>query len=96
MRTKQVSFAVSDTDASLIDEIVTRALTLARKQGVKLDRVSLSMDITACHANGCRLRLNELLCANPFDFSHDVFGIHKHMDRETGQLTDCFSPRYGL
>ena len=37
-----------------------------------------------------------LLEADQFDFIHDVAGIHRHMDRSTGKLGDCFSPRFTL
>ena len=57
-------------------------------------RLRLLMDLSACHANGCRLKLDELLKAEPMDFAHDISGIQAHMNRETGQLEDCFSPRY--
>jgi hypothetical protein len=52
------------------------------------------MDIAACNANGCKLKLEEFLAAPGFDFIHDVIGIQRHINRETGQLGDCFLPRY--
>lgn len=52
------------------------------------------MDITATHANGCPLKLAELLAADDFNFSHDVAGIYRHLDRTTGKLLDCFLPRF--
>lgn len=55
---------------------------------------SMMMDISACHANGNPLKLDELLVAKEFDFTHDICGIAAHMNRETGKLEDCFSPRY--
>jgi len=52
------------------------------------------MDVTACHVNGCPLKLQELLEADDFNFSHDIFGIRRHLNRETGQLENCFLPRF--
>jgi hypothetical protein len=52
------------------------------------------MDITACHLNGCKLDLAKLLAADDFNFAHDVLGIRRHIDRETGQLMNCFRPRF--
>lgn len=52
------------------------------------------MDITACHANGCPLKLRELLAAEDFNFAHDVFGIRRHLNRETAQLGDYFMLRF--
>lgn len=52
------------------------------------------MDITAVHANGNPLKLAELLATDDFNFTHDVFGITRHIDRETGKLGGCFVPRF--
>ena len=56
--------------------------------------LDLAMDIEACHCNGCPLRLADLADAAPADLLHDVYGIRGHLDRRTGQLEDCFVPRY--
>ena len=58
------------------------------------DRRTLIMDLNACHSNGCPLQLSELLTADSFDFTHDIYGIRRHIDRTTGELQDCFVPRY--
>lgn len=50
--------------------------------------------IVACHGGSCPLRLQELLDAEANDFAHDILGIRRHLDRETGKLQDCFLPRY--
>lgn len=92
--TDTVSFAVTKEEALTIKKIVDRAVKMARAHNTKLDRLSLHMDVTACHANGCPLKLEELLGADDFNFSHDVFGIRRHMDRTTGRLTDHFLPRF--
>ena len=52
------------------------------------------MDLTACHTNGCPLKLTELLAAPPFDFAHDLCGIAQCIDRLTGKLSEQFGPRY--
>lgn len=85
---------VTKEDAITISAIVHRAHKLAEKNGKEFDHLNLVMDITACHLHGCPLKLKELLIAPQFDFSHDVFGIACHIDRETGKLTNCFLPRY--
>lgn len=97
-----VSFNVSREDAKLIQDIAHRAVQQARKilmasnGRVETDMLRVQdwmMDITAVHANGCPLRLRELLLAEDFDFNHDVFGIRRHLDRSTGRLGRCFVPR---
>jgi len=57
-------------------------------------KLELQMDLTAVHLNGCPLNFDELAGAEGGDFIHDVSGIQRHLDRETGQLMDCWRPRY--
>jgi hypothetical protein len=52
------------------------------------------MDIEAAHCNGNPLKLKELLEADDSNFMHDVLGIRRHINRKTGELEDCFVPRY--
>lgn len=93
--TKEISFEVTDQEMLVIDRIVVRAAKAADAAGCpNLDRLSLMMDLCACHANGCPLKLEELAKADDFNFAHDVFGIRNHMDRSTGKLTGCFLPRF--
>lgn len=90
-----VSFDVTRSEVVLIAQIVKRGMALAKEAGSKdRDGLSATMDITACHANGCSLRLQALLDADDFNFGHDFFGIRNHLDRDTGSLTDCFLPRF--
>lgn len=86
-------FEVGIEEDDIIDEIVTRALSLCRKHGVTYDRMTAFMDMTACH-NSTPLRLRDMLKADDLNFAHDVFGIRRHMNRTTGELGDCFLPRY--
>lgn len=81
-----ISFKTTCEDGNLIDAIVRRA-------DVE-NRFELLMDLTACHANGCPLDLEGLLNANGYDFFHDITDIVKHLNRTTGKLENCFSPRY--
>ena len=91
----EINFSVSKDDANKIREIVERAETIAVSFGARRpDRMTLTMDLTATHANGCPLKLADLLAADRTNFIHDVFGIMRHIDRETGQLGNCFVPRY--
>ena len=88
------SFKVTRHEHDLIVEIVKRAEVAFVVHGVPFDRMTMHMDITACHANGNALRLEDLRDAPDFDFLHDVLGIRRHIDRRTGKLGDCFVPRY--
>lgn len=90
-----VSFDVIEADAKVIRKIATRARALETAHGGRA-RTAMDwwMDITAAHANGNPLRLAELLKTDDFNFMHDVFGICRHLDRRSGQLTGFFSPRF--
>ncbi len=89
-----ISFKTSDDDFDKISAIVDRAMREAVALDIDLgDRMALHMDITACHANGNPLDLQRFLDAPRSCFWHDIGGIRRHIDRQTGQLTDCFSPR---
>jgi len=59
----------------------------------QLDRLTVDMDLTACHCSGCPLDLQKLLAFPPSDFAHDIFGIYRHINVETGALRECFTPR---
>lgn len=82
---KDVSFYTTTGESDLILKIVKRAKTT--------DRLSLNMDITACHANGCPLDLEKLLAFDDFNFYHDINGISRNINRTTGKLENCFLPR---
>lgn len=60
----------------------------------RVDRLSTMMDLEACHCNCCPLDLTALLEAGDLDLVHDVAGITRHLDRETGKLVNFFRPRY--
>ena len=61
------------------------------------DRAGLGWSPEASHPRTLERmtsELEELLHADGFDFTHDVWGIRRHINRKTGQLEDCFTPRY--
>jgi hypothetical protein len=90
------SLKTTKEELLLICAIAKRASILAAKMRHKRDVLSISMDIEACHECGNPLRLQELLDTDDGNFAHDVFGIQRHLDRDTGKLKDCFLPRYSL
>jgi hypothetical protein len=88
-----ISWEISELDHDLAIAIAQRA----DDRGFYRDfphpfRIAF-MDIIACHANGNPLDLAQLLMINDYEFMHDVCGIRDHIDRDTGQLRDCFVPR---
>lgn len=94
---REVSFKVSNEEFDLIERIADRAMQMQAEHRHPRDRrkrFDFVMDLCATVANGNPLRLNDLLAADDFNFAHDVFGIERHLNRETGQLENFFSPRF--
>lgn len=91
-----LKMTATSEDAALIEKIAIRAIALSAANGIKRDLLSTEMDVTACHLNSVKLRLAALLAADDFNLAHDVFGIERHLDRDTGQLGGCFLPRFSV
>lgn len=89
-----LKFQATRREIEAISSIAKRAVKLAAGQGIDYKQMDAMMDIEATHSNGCPLRLFDLLAADNFNFAHDVFGILRHINRETGQLENCFVPRF--
>lgn len=83
--------STSDEDFALCLRIAGRAEPGLEE--MQTDKQSIMMDIQAAHMT-CPLRLHSLLEADEFNFWHDVAGIHRHLNRKTGELEDCFLPRF--
>ncbi len=83
-------FKLPAVERALLDKIVERASTCFAVD----DSQSLDMDLTACHKYDIALDLEGLLSAPDSDFAHDVFGISRHIDRNSGRLEGFFVPRY--
>jgi hypothetical protein len=77
-----------------IIDIMLRAASVMNFETRGSSRLEVSMDLTACHCVGCQLDLEGLLTATPSDLIHDVAGIMANINRETGELENCFVPRY--
>lgn len=95
-----VRFALPDAQVAAVETIVRRWSDYGIKAGLPRlsaeDRLSLRMDLAAVNAT-CPLDLDRLAFDFPaFDFCHDVAGIVRHLDRETGELGGCFLPRCAL
>lgn len=90
-----ISFAVTPSEKKLIARIVDRAATIVKEIGTEpMDKLQVTMSLTACHANGCPLRLEDLSQADDFNLLHDVSGIHNTISRKTGRIEGHFLPRF--
>jgi hypothetical protein len=94
---EKLNLTVSRYEDSLINSIAKRAQTLGDMGLLPVASVlQWDMDITACHANGCQLKLAELRDASDEEFVHDVNGIRRAINRNTGKLEGIFHPRFAL
>lgn len=80
-------------ELEIIAAIASRAVRMARKYGVDYQQLEAVLDLSNCHDRR-PLRLMELLQADDGNFGHDIFGIRRHINRETGEMEDGFLPRY--
>lgn len=89
-----IKFDATATELDLMTSIAYRAdREIFRPLGIEQSLRVTTMDLDACHSNGCPLDLEGLLHAPASDFGHDIAGIRRHIDRTTGKLQDCFLPR---
>jgi hypothetical protein len=77
-----IEFNATIADMELIVMIVNR---FTERWGQASNPVSLAMEITACHLNGCPLRLEDLLKSSYDDFMQDIMIIRKNLNRTTGE-----------
>lgn len=84
-----------NTNTDQIISIAKRAADVARKFGKKTNAINLAMSLAACHKRR-PLRLSDLEKFDDLNLVHDVFGIHRYLNRMTGELTERFIPRCGF
>lgn len=90
-----MNFNPNRPDFQAIVSICKRFEAIAARLDIDIgNRTVRFMDLTACHTNGCALDLPALLAAGDSDFTHDVAGITRHINRTTGTLRDGFVPRF--
>lgn len=89
-------FTMDRVASDLIHKIAERAVALPGFQRTKTTKLDITMDLSATHANGTPLNLDKLLAFDDFNFAHDLYGIYRHLDRDTGELMDCFMPRCSI
>lgn len=89
-----LSLQVSDDTAFVFVAIANRASNLYADNGAERSALNIYLDLVATHANGCKLEAKRLYDADDFNLMHDIAGINRHLDRETGKLGGCFLPRF--
>lgn len=93
-RSKKLSFECPEPERKLARKIARRARALLLGLGVDRPALDIDMDVVATHCNGNPLRLEDLLGADDFNLLHDISGIARHLNRETGRIENHFRPRF--
>ncbi len=89
-----IKFCSTKEEMLAVNAIAKRGMALLKSLDLPLPTMlDLTMDIEAAHCNGCPLDLAKFLAFDDANFSHDLGGIRRHINRETGELGDCFLPR---
>jgi hypothetical protein len=79
----------------VIEAIVTRVWPILEEMDWT-EPMELTATLVACHLNGCRLRLRDMLAGDDRDVFHDIGGIARNIDRQTGTLLNDFVPRFAV
>lgn len=82
------------TDLILVGKIADRAVELYAGFGIKIERLTVLLDVLTVHDKVQRLRLDSLLATDDANFAHDISGINHHLDRDRYALTQGFRPRF--
>jgi hypothetical protein len=78
----------------IIRQIADRAVRLYERYGVKVKPEFIVFELRFVHEEIVKLRLQDFLDADDFNFAHDIGGIHGHIDIRNNQFTECFLPRF--
>lgn len=82
-----------ETISKILDRYQEYHYSLGIPKQYQRQRIDIMMDIEAVHSVN-PLRLDDLLNADDFNFAHDMIGIQQNLNRQTGELMNCFTPRY--
>ena len=90
---------ITRKESATIIKIVKRAEDAGWVQGHRAPDhwytpCTMIIDLQECHKRNMPLDFERLLGADDFNFLHDVSGIARHMNRDTGMLENCFRPRF--
>jgi len=90
----RIKFNVNEADRQLIERIADRYMEdFKAGSDLGIPKLDVVMDLQCVHTY-LKLDLEELWLASPFNFAHDVGGIRRNLNRETGRLDNNFRPRF--
>lgn len=77
-----------------LDLVVRAGVRVEKVIGKQLNRATFLLDMAAVQKQ-CPLNLVELAFNDDIaSVAHDILGIRRHINRDTGQLEGCFIPRF--
>lgn len=85
---------LTDVELHYVGKIIGRAKPMFDKlygRG-EIKPLEIHMDLSAVHKK-CPIDFARLSEFSEFDFAHDLLGIYRHLNRETGELENFFIPR---
>jgi hypothetical protein len=92
--TDKINWKTNKEERKLLRKTVDRIIRLHKpKPLTEDDRINITMTLTACHLNGTPLDFEKMLVCDEFTLFHDLVGIEKHMNIDTGKIERCFLPR---
>jgi len=74
-------------------ELMSAIIDRAERLGIARNRTTHFIDLDKAH-KAFSLKLDAFLHANVEDFAHDFIGIWSNIDRNTGEFTNFFLPRF--
>lgn len=83
-------------DNNLIRLIAERAALFYHSHGIDITPEYIASELKTCHEEICRLRLDEMLDAEPQHLMHDIAGIHRYMDWLDGSFWEHWHPRFAV
>ena len=89
-----INWDLSLEEEVLVGKIAEKAIKQVKLIYPKISKLDLIMNIVAVHNENGKLRLEDWLNADDQNFYHDIFGIMRHIDKETGKLKNFFEPRF--
>ncbi len=88
-----MNLSATSEEKDIIAKIAKRAINMMTKNKAHYDLLSMNMDLCATHLNGTSIDFKKLEGFDDFNFAHDIYGIVTNLNRETGELENCFLPR---
>jgi hypothetical protein len=90
---KTPTFQATEAERAILRKISDRAAELSIEFEIPYPTLELEMDLLAAREDIVTLDLRRLLDSPIADFSHDIFGIRRFINRTTGEVEGCFVPR---